>query len=371
MNFIPASESFTWLPVRARHEISGAVTAHSPVDLVSLFWSLLAIYVTSCYDRNLLDVALKHCHWLLFAGLCAVSHGPAYARSAANSYTSRDIAAVKTTVLPVIDGALTDKCWKSAANAEVFVERQNGSVVADQTTAYLLYDAQYIYIGFRCKDSVPAQITARETVRDSKHTGDFDNTEDNVELTLDPFQSHRVEDLTRFSVNALGTPSARLGGGRGSRAEWKGDWSGAAKRTEDGWTAELRVPWKILNYPNSWQPISIGINFARYQNRTSLASVWSNIGPQNYLKKMGHWSGVQVPAGAFHPALSLLPCLLPGNTGESPTARAGLDARYTVTSELTAVATFSPEFATVEGAVESIQFRRGEQLFPDHQTVLS
>lgn len=290
----------------------------------------------------------------------------ARAQNGADPYARRPIQAVKITAPPAIDGDLSDPVWKTAPRATDFTDRQNATVVADQTIAYIVYDERYIYVAFHCKDTEPDKITARETIRDSKYTSQWDDdSEDNVEVVFDPFLAYRWDDLTRFSVNAIGTRSARLAGGRGGKVEWKGDWDGAAKRVEDGWTAEMRIPWAILHYPSSKQPITMGINFRRFQYRTRITSLWSNTGPQGWNELQGRWTGVQVPTDGFRSQLSVLPYILPGSDRSNSTFRTGLDLRYTLTPQLTVVSTINPDFATIEGAVEGIQFSRSERFVPE------
>ena len=202
-------------------------------------------------------------------------------------YRNRRIPAVHIATPPVIDGDLSDAAWASAAKADTFIDRQRGTFAADQTTAYICYDDRAIYVAFRCTDSQPAAIVARETIRDSRYSNWRGPSEDSVEVVFDFFNSHRWDDLTRFSVNAIGTPSARLGGGRAGKMEWKGEWEGAARRTSFGWTAEMRIPWNILNYPLSQKPESFGINFYRYQERTKTETCWSDTGPQEFLEYEG------------------------------------------------------------------------------------
>ena len=166
----------------------------------------------------------------------------------------RHIVAVKADHPPVIDGDLSDPCWKTAGKAERFFDVQNGTLVGDQTTAYLLYDEKYIYIAFDCRDSHPELVNARETVRDMKfqqqNNGNGNqNNEDNVEVDFDPFLTHQYNDLSQFSVNALGTRSAALAGGRGSKAEWKGDWDTAVKRNSVGWTCRNPHPVGKFEFP--------------------------------------------------------------------------------------------------------------------------
>ncbi|MDR3691333.1 MAG: carbohydrate binding family 9 domain-containing protein [Fimbriimonas sp.] len=277
-----------------------------------------------------------------------------------NAISKRHISAVKTDHPPVIDGDLSDTAWKSAAVAEKFVDAQNGTPVADQTTAYLLYDDKYIYVGFDCRDSHPEAIVGRETVRDTKfqqnQNGNNLNNEDNVEIDIDPFLSHQGNDLSQFSVNALGTRSASLAGGRGAKAEWKGDWDAAVKRTDTGWTCEMRIPWASLNYPSGKETVTMGIDFQRFQDRTKVWSYWSDVTTQNFLDQEGIWDQVRVPSSGFKPRVSILPYLLSGIQDGDTSSKVGVDARYTVTPQLTAVASYNPDFSTVEGAIQSIQF---------------
>lgn len=282
--------------------------------------------------------------------------------------THRPIAAVRTTVPPKVDGDLTDPCWPAAPTAQGFVDRQTGAPATDATTVRLVYDATCIYVAFDAHDSRPAEIVGRETVRDSHYSnGGMSIGDDFLEVTFDTYRTARWDDQTRFSVSPAGTPSARFASGRASKMEWKGAWEAAARRTATGWTAEMRIPWAILNYPASRTPVTMGINFARGQNRTQVVTVWSNTGPEGFNDRQGLWTGVQPPAGSFRPVLSALPYLLPSLDGSRTEMRAGLDARYTATPDLTAVATLNPDFATIEGAVEGIQFSRAERYIPDRR----
>jgi hypothetical protein len=289
---------------------------------------------------------------------------------AQDKFTKRPIAAVPATSAPVIDGDLSDEVWKTAAKAETFVDRTTNQVVADQTVAYLTFDDKYIYIGFDCKDSEPNKVDARETIRDSKYSGSQDespNREDNVTVSLDPYYSRKSTDQSIFSVNALGTPSAVIAGGRGGKLEWKGAWESAAKRTPTGYSVEMRIPWAMLNYPNSKKPVTMGIGFFRYQYHNKLESVWSNVGPHGFNELEGVWSGVIVPQRTFRPKLSILPYVLPGVDSDGATFRAGVDARVTLTPDLTGVASLNPDFNTIEGAVEGIAFSRKERFIPERR----
>jgi hypothetical protein len=298
----------------------------------------------------------------ILLGTVAISfigaHCPdACAQNTASSYVRREIPAVKTSVPPVVDGDISDACWQHAAIAQIFLDQAQGTIAPDQTEALILYDARYIYIAFHCKDSRPERIVARETVRDIISS----ETEDRVEVTIDTFLSHQRADFSRFFVNPLGTRAARIAGGRANKAEWKGDWDAAAKRVPDGWTAEMRIPWAILNFSRRRHTGNIGINFRRWQQHTRIESVWSNIGPQEFPELEGVWTQVEVPQETFHPHLSLLPYTLSSFAKSGSSPQFGMDVRYSLSPELTSVASINPDFGTVENAVESITFSRSEQ----------
>ncbi|MBM3495298.1 MAG: carbohydrate binding family 9 domain-containing protein, partial [Armatimonadetes bacterium] len=307
----------------------------------------------------------------ILAVFCAATavraHEPAANQSSNGGGSSRTIAAVRTTAAPAIDGDLGDAVWKDASRATGFTDTMGKRPADDQTEALICYNDDAIYVAFRCFDSNPAAIVARETVRDSQLSAHGSGSgEDAVDFFLDPFLSHKWDDVSRFRVNPIGTRSARMGGGRGAKAEWSGDWTAAAKRTDDGWTAEMRIPWPLLSYPQSREPVTMGVNFTRTQYRTRIGSQWSDLGPLDYLERQGRWTGVRAPV-SFRPSLSLLQYGIVGAGEGGASIRTGLDARGTLTPELTAVASINPDFATVEGAVESITFTRGERFVAERR----
>lgn len=285
----------------------------------------------------------------------------------ANEY-NRPLGAVRAESVPVIDGKLDDDLWSKVPKNEGFWDRTGGNQTIDQTQFSVCYDDKAIYVAFWCAESQPASIVARETNEDSRFGSQDDLTEDHVDFRIDPFLTANFSEMSTFSVNAIGTRSARIGGGRARKTEWKGAWTAAVQRTESGWSAEIAIPWEMLNYPNTSKPTTFGINAFRYQTRTRIQSCWSNVGQQFYLERQGLWQGV-VPPKKATPKVSILPYVLLGydDDGHKGTGEIGADFRYPFTSELTAVATVNPDFGTIEGAVESINFSRNERFISERR----
>lgn len=300
-------------------------------------------------------------------GLFLCSALLAAAAFAQESGTHRPVPATKFESPPVIDGDVTDEIWKSAQEHTGFYDPTKGTRVSEQTAVKIGYDSRAIYISFVVTDTKPDQIVGRETQEDSRFTGNSINTEDCVDVRFDPYSVGLGRDQTWFSVNAIGTRSALFGAGRGKKTEWKGAWKAATKRTSTGWTAEMEIPWAMLNYPVKKDPQNMGINFARYHERIKVLSYFSNLGPNDLEERQAIWTGVVAPAPP-KPKVSFLPYILPGfddmNRG---TFRSGVDARYPITPELTAVASLNPDFGTIEGAVESVGFTRTERFVAERR----
>ncbi len=259
---------------------------------------------------------------------------------------------------PTIDGVIDPEEWQEAPIATPFIDRFTSAPPPDETRAWIAYDDQAIYVAFYCYDSRPSEIVAREIRPNSSFEG-----EDYVTFAIDAYNIRREDTTSLFMVNALGTQSERIAGGRANKREWRGVWEAKARRTEDGWSVEMRIPWSVLPYPESQSPIPIAINFMRYQARTKIESRWSAFGLVSRPEEVGTWQGVQVPPRPRDNRPQLLVYTAPeyanGNGGR--TFRSGLDVRWSLNSQMTALVSLKPDFRNIEGALERLEFSRREQ----------
>lgn len=279
----------------------------------------------------------------------------------------KSLQAVRTENPPTIDGRLDDSCWQNSPQATGFIDRFTGKAAADQTIAWLLYDDKAIYVAFKAFESQPDKIIARQT---KDQTNLF--TDDTVTFNLDPYHTHQWNDQNFFAVNPLGTKWANIAGGRADKPEWLGLWKAAAQRTDDGWTAELEIPWQILTYPNTKIPITMGLNFERRQQRIGADFDWSHLGYDERIEYSGHWVEVLPPKKWRE--IKFLPYAYFGRSQKTNQSdqnaiitRAGLDLRYALTPQLTLVSSFNPDFENVEQAVEGIDFSYGARFVSDRR----
>ena len=205
----------------------------------------------------------------------------------------REILAVKIENPPTIDGTLDDACWKIAPQADNFTHASTGNPVKDDSEVKLVYTEEFIYVAWHLNDSQPDKIVARQT-RDHIR---FNMTEDWVSFSIDPFHTHRFSNRTFFMTNPLGKKYVRSPGQNSNEIDWMEQWNVAANIVEDGWVVEMEIPWQMLGYPGTTEPIRMGLNFDRGQARTNVRSWWSNIGVQDQesYKNDGHWLNVLPP----------------------------------------------------------------------------
>lgn len=262
---------------------------------------------------------------------------------------------------PKIDGVLDDEAWKSAPKAEGFTELFSGAKADDQTEAQICADKDAIYIAFHCHDSQPDQLIGREIRPGTDLTG-----EDFVVVRLDAFRTNQNQQVNRFHVSMLGTQNEEIADGRAAKREWRGEWQAAAKRVEDGYTVEMRIPWKVINHPAGGIR-DITVNFVRLHGRTKQKTIWSNTTAAERPELNGVWTGVQLPSGSGAPKVSYLGYGLADHNWEDSvtTLDAGLDLRYPITQSFTGVGSINPDFKNIEQAVEGLEFSRGERFLGD------
>lgn len=279
---------------------------------------------------------------------------------------TRSLAVPRTITPPKIDGSLDDAGWKYAARATDFWVSESDRAPTEATEVLVLADKQALYFGFRCHDAKPAEIHAEQRMRD----GSLDN-DDHVVVELDPYHNHRQ--ISEYAVNARGTQADAIAGGRARKIEWKGDWQAAAQTTPEGWTAEIRIPFAILNFQRGADVF--GVNFLRFQHRTQEWSRWADITPQGLPEEMGHLTGLAPPRTAASNKLTLMQYATAGHNTldkrggiQNLFATTGLDLRYDIANNLSSVVSVNPDFSQVEEDVLSLAFDYNEKFRTDHRT---
>ncbi len=155
-----------------------------------------------------------------------------------------EIARIASDEAPKIDGDISDPVWSKATRIDRFYQTEpvRGAEPSETTVVYIAYDENNLYFAFFCGDSQPDKILATVMQRDRELWQD-----DNIRVYLDPYDSSR--DAMAFLVNSLGTQMDMLIENNSNfYPEWDTIWDVEARRTDDGWTAEMAIPFRSISY---------------------------------------------------------------------------------------------------------------------------
>ena len=280
---------------------------------------------------------------------------------------------VRVNAPPTIDGRLDDAAWLDAARISEFVQLQplDGAPATEATDVYLAYDSTSIYLGFRARYSDPSIIRANRSDRDTTFRDDL------ITVYFDTFLDQQR--AYTFSVNAYGVQgdaivSARgRGGGFGRRRgggagglprgddSWDALFTTGGRMVEDGFTAEMAIPFKSLRYPQRGgnAPHRWGLQIARRIAGKDETVVWSPVsrGVAGFLPQMGMLEGMAGLSTSRN--IEILPTFTTiqfgsldaasgGFVNRDPAPEGGVNFKYGVTSNLTADLTFNPDFSQIE-----------------------
>ena len=290
---------------------------------------------------------------LVFSGVCAAQQAAAVAAPAAVP----SVRAVRAAGRIVIDGRLDEADWQRAELATNFIQRDpdEGKSATERTEVRVLYDADAIYFGARMFDREAGKIARRLTRRDADSSG----VADSLFIGIDPHHDHLTGTL--LVVTAAGSlRDGVLFNDSGEDDSWDGVWEAAVSIDDQGWTAEIRIPFSQLRFPASDHQ-TWGLNFVRTITRTNEEDWWAPSPKKDsaVVSRFGHLTDLDGVRGRRH--LDLLPyatarrevdsTVEPGNPftdGRALAGNAGLDAKWGVSSNVTVDATVNPDFGQVE-----------------------
>ena len=274
-----------------------------------------------------------------------------------------------------IDGDLTEADWQHAEPMDRFiqVEPHEGENLSEPMELRILYDNENIYFGFTCFDSDISKLIANEMRRDARDL----HENDNVFVLLDTYNDKRSGFF--FRMNALGAVQDRAitNSGDTMNTDWDAVIACKSKINDSYWTAELSIPFSQLRFEKNdlmtWG-INAGRGIARHQEEAIWMPVPSSYGGRAKYRTAHVGSLVGLEGIAPSRNLEVLPYLLPGITqinDDDDTLQTtrefkfGFDAKYGITSNLTADITYNTDFAQVEADQEQVNLTRFSLFFPE------
>jgi hypothetical protein len=271
-----------------------------------------------------------------------------------------------------LDGVLDEAAWQHAAPATGFRQQEprEGAPATERTEVRVLFDDDNLYIGVIAYDTEPDRILGSQMQRDAGLGAD-----DRFMWVIDTFLDGRTGYF--FEINPLGLMGDGLlrgTAGGGVNKSWDGIWEARVARGDYGWSAEIRIPFRTLNFnpDNSvW-----GINFQRTVRRRNEETLWTGWGRNQALSQVanagrltglhGISQGIGLEARPYVVATSAhAPGRLPAQTASD--ADMGLDINYSVTPGLRASLTLNTDFAEAEVDQRRVNLTRFPLVFPERR----
>lgn len=256
-----------------------------------------------------------------------------------------------------LDGALDDPAWQNAAVIDQFFETfpADNTEPPVKTVTYLTYDERFFYIGVHALDPHPEAIRAPYVERDS-----VIGTDDNIAVFLDTRNDRRS--AIELRVNPRGNQGDAIYDDGSGNEDFSPDvfYDTAAKLTDDGWSAEYRIPFSSLRYPKQ-ADVKFGILVWRNYPRDQRYQIHSSPIPRGgncWVCRSRELAGLtDLPAGGHYVAA-------PYATGRrleepegdlgSPLSQTtddydvGADFKWTPSASNALDATINPDFSQVE-----------------------
>ncbi len=308
---------------------------------------------------------------LFLVGLC-VSQSRA-ATPVSPTGTESDVRSVEVTTTSekiTIDGILDETIWSVAPKIGDLIQRQpdTGEAPSERTEVILLRDADNLYIGVTAYDSEPDKVISTQMERDGNIWSD-----DYIQFMLDTF--HDKRNAYYFGTNPAGAlveglllPHAQI-----VNTNWDAIWDLRAKRTDEGWTVEIALPFKSLSFPDGqsvW-----GFNFLRHiyrkqeEDRWTGARLETNFYQMSEAGEITNMTGLNQGIGLDARPFVASSWLHNKDTGKDEfDFEPGLDVFYNITPSLRFTGTINTDFGETDVDARQINLTRFSLFFPEKRS---
>lgn len=286
----------------------------------------------------------------------------------------------------VVDGLVDEPAWDHIQPlAMTMYSPTFGAPLTERTEIRIAHDDRYLYVSGRLYESDPTQIRTNTFYRD-QYSGD-----DLIAFVIDSYNDY--ETALWFVTNPAGarqdrtvSNDAQFTAGMPMNADWNAHWDVATTETEEGWFAEFRVPFSTLGFQAIDDEVTMGLIVYRFVARKNERQLFPAIDPKwgglGFAKPSQAQRivlrGVEQSKPIYVTPYSLgglrqtpeLRSPLDGSapgwaTVNDPTREAGIDLKYSPTSNLALDLTVNTDFAQVEADDQQINLTRFPLFFPE------
>jgi hypothetical protein len=289
----------------------------------------------------------------------------------AQSTEKKRYKATEITEAPIIDGLLDDAAWLAGEWIDDFTqfEPYNGRPASQRTEFKILFDANNIYVAVKAFDTAPDSIVKRLTRRDEVD-GDM------VGIGFDSYHDLRTAFIIGLSAGGVKFDQVMINNGESEDQTWDPNWWGRTSTNDDGWIAEMKIPFSQLRFEKNSDGIW-GLEVYRSLYRKNEMSFWQHI-PKDapgMIHLFGEIEGFEqikprkifdlTPYGVASYDRYQAESGNPFATGRDLRFNGGLDAKIGVTNNMTLDLTVNPDFGQVEADPSEVNLTAYETFFEE------
>ena len=281
----------------------------------------------------------------------------------------------------VFDGKVEEGEWNDIDEVDLTVQTPVYHGDPSQRTVIKLgYDENYIYLSGAMYDDEPSKILANNKLRDGgdKSTEWFGFVIDSYNDKQNALGFFTTPTGSRFDAAILNDANGR----NPMNLSWNNFWDVKTNVTDEGWFAEMRIPFSSLQYQVVEGKVHMGITIWRYIARNNELQISPDISPD--MGEMGGFRPSLAKEYVFENIIQkkpfyVTPYVLGGystinelNATESAYAsdnkfvgNIGLDVKYGITNNYTLDLSVNTDFAQVEADDQQINLTRFSLFFPE------
>jgi hypothetical protein len=286
------------------------------------------------------------------------------------------------------DGVVDDACWKNLIPLQMVMHTPTfGNQPTEKSEVLVCYDNTYLYVGARLYDSNPSDMLISSKKRDESEVesetlmlifDSFNDKENGLGFATTP--SGLRSDFT-ISKDAMGQDQ-REGP---FNLSWNTFWDVKTTKNEQGWFAEIRIPFSSMRFKENDGKIVMGMICMRRIAHKNEVSIFPSIPPnwgESSAYRPSKAQEVQFEGLKSKKPFYIAPYAIGGYQldnvlnetadayvlDKSPKLNAGLDVKYGLTNNLTMDLTINTDFAQVEADDEQINLTRFSLFFPEKRT---
>jgi len=259
-----------------------------------------------------------------------------------------------------IDGKVSPGEWDAARHIDGFrkIIPLNGEPSSLPTEAWILSTPEGLAVAVHCTQPVSIPRTLQKMQRD------FEDQVDRVNVMIDFDGDHRTGYVFRLSSTG-GIYDGTITNENNFNGDWDGNWRHATTMDDEGWTAEVLIPWHIAAMREAADQRTIGV----FIDRVTVASgervawPWASFERPRFLSD---FAPVEVK-NYSQSLLAITPYVsgLHDNVGKHDQGSAGVDVFWKPNGQTQLTATVNPDFGQVESDDLVVNFDATETFFSD------